>query len=409
MKSNMTEAEKNTLFSYREYTPATLNAVAEEKMRPGFAAVLYQATWEDIAQLHQVLSVTAGIDRIENMDHIPTYTIYQDSRGHLHQLYSVLEKPDDDMEEGACLPDHIADWLDQAERIPLRSLSEGGSSLELLVQAQCKTFQLTQTLKADDYYDKKKCPASPTATYNMSYKVYAVHCLDDGTDYYLVEQEGMYPFKNLCAATYKKSVGGALSKIQEYYGGSITESCSPKGLLDASHCHVERTSPSTTTSGTTVSVGIDMNLAGSYSYSSTSGHTATVSGGLNISNSRSYQVSDVQVANQSEGTTPKVEWKYDLKRTSCHFSFFSNGQVNLDDCSLSGRSTFVTRSEWVFHVSRDSIPGDELQLDASISVDIVSSRARLDYPGHTACVHKTKNAKGSICLSVKKPPIPTQG
>lgn len=242
----------------------------------------------------------------------------------------------------------------------------------------------------------------------MSYKVYAVHNLDDETDYYLVEQEGMYPFKNVCASTYKKSVGGALSKIQEYYGGHIVETCRPNNIMNAQHCHIERTSPSTTTTSTTVSVGLDINLAGSYSYSSADGHTASVSGGLNIKNDRSYQISDITISNQSEGSTPKAEWNYDFKRTISHFNFFSYGQVEIDDCALSARSTFVSESEWLFHVSKDGISGDELQLEASISVDLVSSRARLDYPCHTGCVHKTNNAQKSVVLSVKRPPVISQ-
>ena len=407
MKTNWIEDVKNNpLFAYQEYMPSSLDIAADTKMRPGFAAVLYQATCEDIAKFHQILSVNAGIDSVEDMECVPTYAIYQDTRGHIHQLYSYLEKSVD-QQDGEGLPDHVATWLDQAEHTPLKSFTDDSSSLEILVQAQCKTIQFSHTLSRSDYYDSSKCPSNPTATYTMSYKVYAVHNLDDETDYYLVEQEGMYPFKNVCASTYKKSVGGALSKIQEYYGGHIVETCRPKNIMNAQHCHIERTSPSTTTS-TTVSVGLDINLAGSYSYSSADGHTASVSGGLNIKNDRSYQISDITISNQSEGSTPKAEWNYDFKRTISHFNFFSYGQVEIDDCALSARSTFVSESEWLFHVSKDGISGDELQLEASISVDLVSSRARLDYPCHTGCVHKTNNAQKSVVLSVKRPPVISQ-
>lgn len=408
MKTSWIENVKNApLFSYQEYTPDTLDHMANVKMHPGFAAILYQAGMEDIAKLHQNLSVNAGIDLVKDQECVSTYAVYQDTRGHIHQLYSCLEKPAAQAEEEGSLPEHVSNWLDQAEHTPVKLFTDGGS-LELLVQAQCKTFQFTQTLTGTDFYDSGKCPSNCSATYAMTYKVYAVHSLDDGTDYYLVEQEGMYPFKNLCASTYKKSVGGAQSKIQEYYGGQITETCSPQKPKDLSHCHIERTSPSTTTSNTTVSVGMDLSLSGSYSYSATDGHTASVSGGMNINNSRSYQISDVTVSNQSEASSPKAEWEYEFKRTSSHFNFFSYGQVELDDCALSARSTFVTESEWIYHVSCDDIPGNELQLNASIGVDLVSSRARLDYPCHTGCVHKIKKAKKEIVLSVKKPPIPSE-
>lgn len=314
MKTNWIEEIKNApLFSYEEYMADALAVSADTKMRPGFAAILYQPARADIAQLHQALSVKAGIDWIEDLDRIPAYVIYQDTRGHLHQLYSLLEKP--------------------------------------------------------------------------------------------AAQEGMYPFENLCAPTYKKSVGGALSKIQEYYGGQIVESCLPKNIQSQGHCHIERTS---TASATTVSVGLDLNLSGSYSYSSTNGHTVSTSGGLSIKNNRSYTVSDVTVSNRSDGTAPKAEWCYDFKRTACHFSFFSYGQVDLEDCALSARNTFVTESEWIFHVSRDAVSGNELQLEASSSVVLVSSRARLDYPCHTACVHRTKDETKSVTLQIIKPPIPSE-
>lgn len=325
MKTNWIEEIKNApLFSYEEYMADALAVSADTKMRPGFAAILYQPARADIAQLHQ---------------------------------------------------------------------------------AQCKTFQFSQTLTGQDFYSGDECPSNPTAIYTVAYKVYAVHNLDDNTDYYLVEQEGMYPFENLCAPTYKKSVGGALSKIQEYYGGQIVESCLPKNIQSQGHCHIERTS---TASATTVSVGLDLNLSGSYSYSSTNGHTVSTSGGLSIKNNRSYTVSDVTVSNRSDGTAPKAEWCYDFKRTACHFSFFSYGQVDLEDCALSARNTFVTESEWIFHVSRDAVSGNELQLEASSSVVLVSSRARLDYPCHTACVHRTKDEAKSVTLQIIKPPIPSE-
>ena len=115
-------------------------------MRPGFAAILYQPARADIAQLHQALPVKAGIDWIEDLDRIPAYVIYQDTGGHLHQLYSLLEKPAaQEGEEG--LPDSISGWLDQAEHTPLKSFTNDSSSLELLVQAQCKTFQFRACLK----------------------------------------------------------------------------------------------------------------------------------------------------------------------------------------------------------------------------------------------------------------------
>ena len=405
MKTNWIEEIKNApLFSYEEYMADALAVSADTKMRPGFAAILYQPARADIAQLHQALSVKAGIDWIEDLDRIPAYVIYQDTRGHLHQLYSLLEKPAaQEGEEG--LPDSTSGWLDQAEHTPLKSFTNDSSSLELLVQAQCKTFQFSQTLTGQDFYSGDECPSNPTAIYTVAYKVYAVHNLDDNTDYYLVEQEGMYPFENLCAPTYKKSVGGALSKIQEYYGGQIVESCLPKNIQSQGHCHIERTS---TASATTVSVGLDLNLSGSYSYSSTNGHTVSTSGGLSIKNNRSYTVSDVTVSNRSNGTAPKAEWCYDFKRTACHFSFFSYGQVDLEDCALSARNTFVTESEWIFHVSRDAVSGNELQLEASSSVVLVSSRARLDYPCHTACVHRTKDETKSVTLQIIKPPIPSE-
>lgn len=407
MRTNWLEDVKNApLFSYQEYVAGSESTTSDVKMRPGFAAVLYNAKRSDIEQLHQALSVEAGIDLIEDMDCVPTYAVYQDTQGHLHQLYSMMEKSSDQQEEG--LPEYVSAWLDQAEHMPLKCFADGGSSLELLVQAQCKTLQFTQSLTGSDFYDSKKCPGNANTTYTVTYKVYAVHNVDDGTDYYLVEQEGMYPFKNMCAATYKKSVGGAQSKIQEYYGGKIVESCSPQNVKGADHCHIERTSPSTTTSSTTIDVGMEFSLSGAYSYSATDGHTGSVSGGLNISNNKSYQVSDVTVSNQSDGSSPKAEWAYEFKRSSSHFNFFSYGQVELDDCALAARNTFVSTSEWLFHVSRDSISGDNLELNASVTVDLVSSRARLDYPCHTGCVHRTKSATQKMVLCVKKPPLPSE-
>lgn len=62
MKTNWIEDVKNNpLFAYQEYMPSSLDIAADTKMRPGFAAVLYQATCEDIAKFHQILSVNAGI------------------------------------------------------------------------------------------------------------------------------------------------------------------------------------------------------------------------------------------------------------------------------------------------------------------------------------------------------------
>ena len=91
----------------------------------------------------------------------------------------------------------------KSARIPAKKLLASGP--KSLAAGHIANFQTSpsQTLTGQDFYSGDECPSNPTAIYTVAYKVYAVHNLDDNTDYYLVEQEGMYPFENLCAPTYK--------------------------------------------------------------------------------------------------------------------------------------------------------------------------------------------------------------
>ena len=400
MQGNWIQEVKNIdLFDCKEFKP---DSMTETKMRPGYAAVLYHQKQSEIVEFHELLGVNIGIDAVNEAQNIPTYALYQDTRGNLHQLYSFLEKSDSENEN--CLPEFIADWIDRAEHTVTKTFTDS-ASMEVLVQAQCKTFQFKQELSAADYYDESRYPAGKSNIYSITYKIYAVHNLDDGTDYYLIEAEGMYPFSDLCADVYKKSVGGALSKIQEYYGGKITESCALKDKSVA-HCHIERTSPQTTVSNQTINVGLDWNLGGSFSYSKTDGATGSISGGINVVNNKSYQVSDVTVSNLCRNDGNITKWEYDFAKTGSHFSFFNYGQVSLEDCALAARTTFISESEWILHISRDDSAKNTIEFEANVNVDLISSRARLDYPCHTACVHKIKTKDtGTLTLSVVKPPI----
>ena len=147
-------------------------------------------------------------------------------------------------------------------------------------------------------------------------------------------------------------------------------------------------------------------MGGSFSYSKTDGATGSISGGINVVNNKSYQVSDVTVSNLCRNDGNITKWEYDFAKTGSHFSFFNYGQVSLEDCALAARTTFISESEWILHISRDDSTKNTIEFEANINVDLISSRARLDYPCHTDCVHKIKTKDtGTLMLSVVKPPI----
>lgn len=376
-----------------------------EKMKRGYAAVLKNATWNDIENFHAVLGVSLGVDKIKDVSVIEHYVVYQDSAGWYHQLYSLI--PESENSENIYsleIPEHISTWLDKIECDAQQVLKSNSNDLTTLAQAQCKSVATKINIEKSNYYDSSKCPKDNTINCVLTHKFFAIHEINSNMDYYLVQQEGVYSFANCCAPVYKKSVSGALSKIQEWYGGEILENCYIKDdMSKVSHYHIERTSPDTTESSQSVTVGLNWSLSGNFTYNNNEGISAGINGGIEVINSTTKNINDITINNKSLSSGENAEWKYSFRKSSSHFSFFSYGQVELDNCAEAARNTYSTFSEWIVHVDRTA--GDQLTWHRDSNIIMVSSRARLDYPFHTACAEKTLNFNiANQDIIINKPP-----
>lgn len=388
-------------------------AEVSQPLSNGQLLIMENVTENDVKEVNQALEVQSGNDWISNLETLPVYAVYRDENGEVHQMYSLVsEKVLNAEGEDTILPDYLVDWIIRADK---RASTKKEVSVDAVpdvtsvVSAQCKSlaFQYSdEDYKKLSYYDSSKKP-NKRNVYTCTYRFYPFYDTDHGEEYYYVEQEGIYTLGPLCSEVYKKSVGGALSKIQEYYGSSIEEVCKLTGI-DKDNLHILNPSPFTTCYAGSITTGMSWNLGASVLYNTKNGTSIGASGGIAVNNSNTKSVEDVEVQNRcNEDVEKEVRWVYAFRHAESNFSFFSYGQVDIEESPIASRTTFTTRSEWIWHFHNE-VDQDTIQAEINCNVTILSSRARLVAPCSTGCDEKTDtlkiNGENPWKIEIKCPP-----
>lgn len=353
------------------------------------------------------LAVTAG----NGTEHLACFGVAASKLSGRDMVFTVEDMDEEDDDAGSEYDQgHLADQIvrdvnEAATKGPVSALRTmtrgGGADLTALAKGQYFNCQGLHSRAASDYYDGK---GGGTNRYQMRLDVWSCHSLTDNSDYYYVEQSVTCSFANTARGSYHKSVGGALSKIQEWYGSKISAGCAAAGSLDPnSGVTIVDHAPTTTTGSTTYSSGLTWSLTGNASYNKVQGPGAGVSGGLSVSTSRSREIKDVNIYDQTlKQDYSSVYWDYELKKTGCHYAWGNYGLVSLEDCSDAGRNSFTVRNSWIYQLPRANTPS----FQATASVELTSSRARYTSPYKTGVTSKSDTKTFSVNMNFNRPPLP---
>lgn len=125
---------------------------------------------------------------------------------------------------------------------------------------------------------------------------------------------------------------------------------------------------------------------------------------MNISNTEKYTIDDVTIDNYSiaTGNASKASWRFDMRDAKGHFNWLSYASVDIDPCSLSGRSTFNCGADYIFSVPKNF--SNKWQLDLFITKRLVSCYCVFSH------IPKTKyyDTKKTYQLTITLPVVATQ-
>lgn len=274
--------------------------------------------------------------------------------------------------------------------------------LTRLASAQNITFRVESDINLE-YYNSALW-GGRNNSYAINFSIFPAHSLEDGSDYYYVEQDGIYNFNNNYLGQYKYNYQGALSKIEEYYCSDLVTDCYLN--INSNYVDIIRLSPPTTEGQTTITSGISWNLGGSVEVDK-DGVNVTVQGGVSVENSREITVNAVSVYNESTDHGSNAKWEYAFKETESKFSFFSYGQVDLISSSSSAHSTFTPLNQWIWRVLPEGRPaGDTIRCTCDLFLVLTSSRGRLTAPGYTEIDKRSRIFSRKFQFDIKQAPKP---
>lgn len=383
----------------------------------GGSVVLTDIKYCDIEYLHSILCINVPIGYTESDPGSckPTralgyYGVCKAFNKSINQFYYKIENVCNISRrilkgEGV---DEVTSWLnDNAKNIQNESLNSevynkaNDNDLTKIASAQNITFKVQGENDLPLYMSDVRPKAN---TYAINVTIYAAHSLADGSDYYYIEQEGVYNFNNSYFGIYRYNYEGAYSKVEELYCSDLVTDCYLG--IDPKYVDIMRLAPQTTEGESSITSGISWNLGGGVSVSQ-GGASVSFEGGISVNNSRSFSVNAVSVYNQCADNGSNAKWEYLLQKTDSSFAFFDYGQVNLIPASNSGHTTFTPFNQWIWRVLPEGRPaGDVMPCTCDLTVKLTSSRARLVAPGYTDVYNRYYPFSKKFTFNIKQAPKP---
>jgi len=186
--------------------------------------------------------------------------------------------------------------------------------------------------------------------YTLSHFIYSCHSLDNGNDWFFVQQ---YCVLNGSGA-YKTNEG---MKKGKYIAIIETEAIMNSYSGNGTAVGLIQSSPQTANNVTTVTSGVEFQLGGSLSYGK-DGPEAGISAGMTISNSKSVNVQDIKTLNQSGSTVNNARWRYESRLCdigSVGDCFFQNCITSPPDLAV---NSFQPLNQWIWRMSPTVRSGD---------------------------------------------------
>ena len=254
---------------------------------------------------------------------------------------------------------HVCDLAVGAIRKALtpRAPTNAPQELTSLVDAYKYITQLSQTIPQPDFYNYK-VKEDRTNIYQVELDIYNAFSESEQRNYYYIHAEMICPFKNTYIGVFHsdRRDGGPDGDMQQkscgFYGHTIT--LKSRHFSDDNGVVLHKHSPQSTQLITNYESGISFSLGGAISLL----HGPTISAGVDITNKQSYEVSDIIISNYSTvGSAPNASWKFELKEPTPHaFPIFYFAETQMDEGSLTGRTTFTGGTDFIISMPQNHSP-----------------------------------------------------
>lgn len=293
------------------------------------------------------------------------------------------------------------DWLSQnGSRVTAQVLADKKEATKALAAAANTSSQ-----EVKDYVEgfNSAWTLGSENIYQLSYWVYALHDFKEKVDWFYVLQETQLN----AAAEYKPYQYHAWSgegyDVKKWYIGSyymdnwvdISDPYSDK-------VQVFRTSPSTTTSKTELTTGMDWEFTGTFGFEGVK-PTAKLVPKLTIKNEKKIEVPDCEVYNKSLDNGPNAKWLYQFGEVKPHIYF---AYVGFDEPTTLQHNMFMPTNQWLWR-SSEYVRANAKSFKSKFTADMINSNA----DGQLACCwfshyqHIHQEMSMTLDVSLPYPPV----
>ncbi len=199
--------------------------------------------------------------------------------------------------------------------------------------------------------------------YQVSSFVYACHCANDNSDWFLAYQIGQFSPSN---GFFKNDRLQRLWYVDNYAMNAYPTSF--KG--DNNTISLIQTSPSTTIGETSVTSSVSFSLSGTVSFEGKSGG-GSVTAGMEISNSTTVNIPDVAVYNKSVDDRNNAKWSFIIPKVTGK----DDGCINdLNEIVAIAHNTFQPYNQWIWRADpRARASSSELWITSQFFVEQVNT------------------------------------
>ena len=209
-------------------------------------------------------------------------------------------------------------------------------------------------------------------TYQFSFWIFALHDLSEEADWFYVRQEGQLFSGGGYWPRKKKDWTGSGYDIEEYYIFKYTMNNQMDGLKQPS-VEMFRSSPSTETTKTEVTSGVNWDFTGDLGFEGTK-PKGNVGAKLSLKHENKVTLQDCQVFNNSLDAGSNAKWLYQFKEVKKHIYFL---YVGFDHATPLQRGLFQPINQWLWRFAPQVRAGEKYRhFRSTFGWDRVSSQGK---------------------------------
>ncbi|MBN1342098.1 MAG: hypothetical protein JXQ73_05435 [Phycisphaerae bacterium] len=370
----------------------TQQAAIKSAHDAGWSIVLVNVGVAEIAALHQILSYAdTPYDLPDAVSHAEVYALDVEPDGSVWQAswfppattaMSRTETRDIDLISGATVtsqtdPVQVALGPDTDEDRNSRMagfakwLADDGKRMDSSIAQAAKRQATAQGAGSNNLPDLASAFVNQTYfqyegdNFGISHFVYSCHSLDNGDDWFFVQQ-----FCVLNGANAYKT--NETMKKGQYMGAIKTIANMHAYIGDGNAVGLIQSSPPTVNQVTSVTSGVSFQVGGTVSFN-TGGPNAGVSAGITINSSKTVDVQDVTTVNQAGENVNDVRWQYNFRLSDVGTiadCFFQNCITNPPELAI---SSFQPVNQWIWRMAPEVRNGSRV-MGVLFEADLVTTQ-----------------------------------